>query len=100
MENWLKSISLEQYAECFTINQIDGRVLVDIGLDDLDYMGITVLAHRKLILKGIEGLKESSKPNSKVSKDYVIFRISTLFEYICFVSNVMLLSVTRCRSAS
>ena len=30
-------------------------------LDDLDYMGVTVLAHRKLILKGIEDLRKNKR---------------------------------------
>jgi len=33
-----------------------------VGLDDLDYLGVRVLAHRKLLLKGIADLKKHGVP--------------------------------------
>ena len=51
---WLGSKNLSQYAPNFLQNEINGSVLMDISLEDLDYMGITILGHRKTILKGIE----------------------------------------------
>jgi len=43
--------------EAFILNEINGNILLDITLEDLDYMGITVLGHRKIILKGAEDLR-------------------------------------------
>jgi hypothetical protein len=37
-----------------------GSMLLDITLEDLDYMNVKVLAHRKLILRAIEDLRQSS----------------------------------------
>lgn len=39
---------LEQHASAFAANEISGPILLDISLEDLDYMGVTVLAHRKV----------------------------------------------------
>lgn len=63
---WLRSVNLETYAASFRINEISGQVLLDIGLDDLDYMGVTILAHRKLILKGIEDLRKNKRVTIQV----------------------------------
>jgi hypothetical protein len=54
---WLSSKGLDQYISIFRENQINGQVLLDITQEDLDYLEITALGHRKLILKGIEELK-------------------------------------------
>ena len=43
--------------EQFILNEINGNILLDITLEDLDYMGITALGHRKTILKGAEDLR-------------------------------------------
>ena len=54
---WLTALKLERYIESFVQNEIAGSVLLDVGQDDLDYMRITVLGHRKTILKEIAKLK-------------------------------------------
>ncbi len=54
--DWLVSLDLAQYRETFSSNEISGRELLDLGLDDLDYMGVSVLAHRKRLLKGVAEL--------------------------------------------
>ena len=54
---WLTALKLERYIDSFVQNEISGSVLLDVGQDDLDYMSITVLGHRKTILKEIEKLK-------------------------------------------
>ena len=59
---WLMAIGLDQYASVFEANEISGPILLEVGLDDLDYMNIRVLAHRKLLLKGIEDLKQNGRP--------------------------------------
>lgn len=45
---WLQSMMLSQYVEVFTANQISGPVLLDISLEDLDYMEVKALGHRKV----------------------------------------------------
>ncbi|GMI48902.1 hypothetical protein TrCOL_g5546 [Triparma columacea] len=59
--SWLTSLGLASYGNKFAENEIFGDILLDLGLDDLDYMGIKVLAHRKKLLKGIEELKRNGK---------------------------------------
>ena len=59
--SWLTSLGLANYGQKFAENEIFGDILLDLGLDDLDYMGIKVLAHRKKLLKGIEELKRNGK---------------------------------------
>ena len=61
MAAWLESKNLSQYAPNFLQNEINGSVLMDISLEDLDYMGITILGHRKTILKGIEEISSGKK---------------------------------------
>lgn len=55
---------MDQYIEKFAENEINGLILLDITLDDLDYMGITVLGHRKVILKGAEDLRKNKRVSS------------------------------------
>jgi hypothetical protein len=57
----LKALSLGQYAEVFEANDISGSVLLDLSLEDLDYLDIKALGHRKLILKGIEDLRKNKR---------------------------------------
>ena len=54
---WLMSLGLGKHAGVFQQNEISGPILLEVGLDDLDYMDVRVLAHRKCILKGIEDLR-------------------------------------------
>ena len=54
--DWLISLDLAQYCQTFASNEISGRELLDLGLDDLDYMGVKALAHRKRLLKGVAEL--------------------------------------------
>ena len=61
---WLASKGLDQHIGSFQQNEISGPILLDLSLQDLDYMGITVLAHRKIILNGIEEI--SGKSAAKV----------------------------------
>lgn len=68
---WLQSIGLGKHKSVFSENEIDGSVLLEIGVDDLDYMGITALAHRKTLLKEVARLKRcvdsesGSRPQSR-----------------------------------
>jgi hypothetical protein len=46
--DWLDSTLLSQYKDIFMKNQISGPILLDISLEDLDYMSVTALGHRKV----------------------------------------------------
>ena len=41
--DWLEYISLPVYKQVFQENAVDGAILLDLSLDDLDYMQITAL---------------------------------------------------------
>ena len=41
--DWLDHISLPVYKSVFQDNAVDGATLLDLSLDDLDYMQITAL---------------------------------------------------------
>ena len=49
--HWLEStIGLPKYCDVFKSNSIDGRVLLEMGSDDLDFLSIRFPAHRRSIL--------------------------------------------------
>ena len=58
---WLSSMLLQQHVQSFANNAISGAILLEVSLEDLDYMDVTVLAHRKVILKGIEDLRRNKR---------------------------------------
>ena len=45
----------------FAQNAINGSVLLDITNDDLDYMEIKALGHRKIIMRGVEELRQTGR---------------------------------------
>src|SRR6266480_5550239 len=53
--NWLKSVGLGEYAQCFAENRIDASVLRDLTDQDLKKIGIP-LGHRKKMLRAIAQL--------------------------------------------
>jgi len=60
---WLGELGLqENYGAVFEANEISGPILLEVGLDDLDYMEVRALGHRKLLLKGIADLKKHGRP--------------------------------------
>ena len=81
--DWLEHISLPAYKQVFEENAVDGAILLDLSLDDLDYMQITALGtvvvttlhtaltftagHRKTILKGIEELRRNKRITLRAS---------------------------------
>lgn len=54
--DWLASLGLAKYVSTFAENEVSGAVLLDVGKEDLDYMEVKALAHRKLLLKAIARL--------------------------------------------
>ncbi|GBG27915.1 Kinesin light chain 1 [Hondaea fermentalgiana] len=64
VQQWLHSLGLEKYKKIFAENEIDGAVLLELGVDDLDYMNINALAHRKALLKEVARLKRCIDPGT------------------------------------
>jgi len=57
---WLSEyLHLPQYAQVFTENDVGGNVVLELNLEDFDYMGITALGHRKVLLKAVEDLRRT-----------------------------------------
>lgn len=57
VRSWLENLGLAQYAAAFEANHIDGRLLRDLGSDDLRELGVASLGHRKRLLDAIASLR-------------------------------------------
>jgi len=55
---FLKRLGLEQYAHCFTENDIDFSILRDLTEQDLEKIGIQSLGHRRKLLRAIADLTD------------------------------------------
>lgn len=64
---WLTEVQLQQYVSAFAQNAITGSVLLDITGEDLDYMEIKILGHRKIILKAVEEFRQNQRYSSGAS---------------------------------
>src|SRR5215831_2234794 len=56
---WLRSLRLEQYADAFLKNDIDGEILPELTADDLIGLGVTSIGHRRKLLAAIATLRDS-----------------------------------------
>jgi predicted ATPase/class 3 adenylate cyclase len=56
VENWLRSIGLQQYSECFIANAIDLSVVSELTEEDLRELEIP-LGHRRKLLRAIRDLE-------------------------------------------
>jgi class 3 adenylate cyclase/predicted ATPase len=56
VENWLRSLGLEQYEATFRKNSIDDRVLASLTAEDLKDLGVSSVGHRRLLLDAISTL--------------------------------------------
>ena len=56
IDGWLRGIGLDQYAETFRANDIDGELLCRLTNDDLKDIGVVSLGHRKKLLEAIADL--------------------------------------------
>ena len=57
VEEWLRELGLEQYAEVFAENDVDWELLPELGEPDLERLGVASLGHRKRMLKAIDRLR-------------------------------------------
>ena len=65
---WLRDLGLGQYAQAFRDNGIEPRVLPDLTADDLKDIGITMVGHRRILLKAIAELRELTPENGASGK--------------------------------
>ena len=56
---WLCGLGLEQYAQLFRDNDIDGEILCGMTGEDLKELGISSFGHRRRLLNAITALGES-----------------------------------------
>ena len=55
--HWLEKLGLGQYAQRFAENDIDFEILCDLTDQDLEKIGVTLLGHRRKLLRAIATLK-------------------------------------------
>ena len=67
VETWLKNLGLSQYAEVFSENDVDERVLSMLSNEDLKEIGVS-LGHRKIILAAIRELSVDPASDSPASE--------------------------------
>ena len=53
---WLRGLGLEQYAQLFRDNDIDGEILCGMTAEDLKELGISSFGHRRGLLNAITAL--------------------------------------------
>src|SRR5215831_17494291 len=53
---WLRGLGLEQYAQLFRDNDIDGEILCGMTGEDLKELGISSFGHRRRLLNAITAL--------------------------------------------
>src|SRR5215469_12108388 len=53
---WLRGLGLDQYAQLFSDNDIDGEILCGMTAEDLKELGISSFGHRRRLLNAITAL--------------------------------------------
>ena len=56
IEDWLKQLGMDEYAQRFAENDIDLAILNDLTDQDLEKIGVTSLGHRRKLLRAIADL--------------------------------------------
>ena len=54
---WLRGLGLEQHAQLFRDNDIDGEILCGMTAEDLKELGISPFGHRRRLLNAITALR-------------------------------------------
>ncbi len=72
VEAWLKGLGLEQYAEAFAENDVDGERLAKLTAEDLQEMGVKSVGHRRKLLDAITRLGQDDEepdfvPNARAA---------------------------------
>ena len=81
---WLKRLGLEDYAEAFVENGVDGELLSELTNEDLKDLGVARLADRKRLLNAIEqltgkGLEEQQEDVVPVSTEAERRQLTVMF---------------------
>ena len=66
IDSWLRGIGLDQYAETFRANDIDGELLCRLTNDDLKDIGVASFGHRKKLLEAIAALVAAPEAPSPI----------------------------------
>ena len=66
IDNWLRRIGLEQYAQTFHENGIDVSVLPDLTDEDLEKLGL-LLGHRRKVLRALADLEANKTASAAVA---------------------------------
>ena len=59
---WLRGLGLEQYEGAFRENAIDAEVLRDLTTEDLRELGVSLIGHRRRLLRAIADLRVETPP--------------------------------------
>jgi class 3 adenylate cyclase len=82
---WLRGLGLEQYAQLFRDNDIDGEILCGMTAEDLKELGISPFGHRRRLLNAITALvaqsatSATSAPTSPPSIDAERRQLTVMF---------------------
>ncbi|RWP32890.1 AAA family ATPase [Mesorhizobium sp.] len=60
IEEWLRSLGLQQYGTAFRENNVEAEVLLRLTAEDLKDIGVSSVGHRRKLLEAIAELRESS----------------------------------------
>src|SRR4029078_2605384 len=61
---WLHSLGLEQYADAFSDNDLDGEVLPEVKADDLIAIGVTSIGHRRKLIAAVAAWRSEVAPTA------------------------------------
>jgi class 3 adenylate cyclase len=67
VDDWLKGLGLERYAQVFRENDIDRDVLPELTADDLVALGVASIGHRRKLLAAIKALQDSPSAAASAS---------------------------------
>ena len=57
---WLTSLGLSEYTDCFVENHIDENIIRELTDQDLKDIGVVSLNHRRKLLRAIQELGETA----------------------------------------
>jgi hypothetical protein len=63
---WLRALGLEQYEAAFRENAVGAELLPDLTADDLKDLGVTLIGHRRQLLKAMAALRPDAQADDPV----------------------------------
>ncbi len=64
IRQWLQMLKLEEYADAFEHHALSLELLTDLNDGDLKALGVTAIGHRKMLLRAIHALSNSTVPTA------------------------------------